>query len=359
MYRRVFISYAKEDIQHSLELYDFLANNNYQPWLDKKKLLPGSNWDFEIRKALKESDFIILMLSAKSVSKRGYIQREFKLALEYWEQKIESDIYIIPLLINNCSVPEKLRKFQWVTISDEHAYDEILQALNAQRTVYLSEISVEDLTDSHYEKSLPLDLPENRKIDTHIRFPQFPANPYFNAEFINGFIQHEVMEAISLYCSALLDDDYIKDVPDCMKEHFYFSADYQINYISNRFLSIILNLSYYLGGAHPNHYVITKNFAFNPARVLSIYDVLNITDLKLFLAESFKDYADDYLKGEGAHLIDSALNVVDYEHGRGIDFLFNQSELTLVTFNLMPHAFKGAANITIPLADTSVKIKVV
>lgn len=113
MFNNVFISYAKEDIETAEKLFNYLKSFSYDPWLDKKKLLPGQDWNTEIRLALKKADFIVLLLSKISIAKRGYVQREFKLALEYCEQKFDSDIYIIPCKIDDCEVPEKLNKFQW------------------------------------------------------------------------------------------------------------------------------------------------------------------------------------------------------------------------------------------------------
>jgi|SRR4051794_1638276 hypothetical protein len=102
MYNKVFISYAKEDKNTAEKLYDFLTLYHYEPWLDKKKLLPGQDWNTEIRLALKRADFIVMLLSRTSVEKRGFVQREFKLALEYYEEKLDSDIYIIPCKIDDC-----------------------------------------------------------------------------------------------------------------------------------------------------------------------------------------------------------------------------------------------------------------
>ena len=47
MYKDVFISHAKEDYLQAEKLYDFLTNKGYLPWLDKKKLKVGANWDYE------------------------------------------------------------------------------------------------------------------------------------------------------------------------------------------------------------------------------------------------------------------------------------------------------------------------
>ena len=63
MFKDVFISHAKEYYEIAEKLYDFLLQKGFSPWLDKKKLKVGSNWDYEIKKALRESTFVILLLS--------------------------------------------------------------------------------------------------------------------------------------------------------------------------------------------------------------------------------------------------------------------------------------------------------
>lgn len=52
------------------------------PWLDEEKLLPGQDWDAEIKRALQESDAIFICLSRTSVSREGYVHVEIKEALE-------------------------------------------------------------------------------------------------------------------------------------------------------------------------------------------------------------------------------------------------------------------------------------
>lgn len=58
--------------------------------------LPGQNWDLEIGKAASKSDVVIVCLSAKSVSKEGYVQKEIRLALDMADQKPDETIFIIP-----------------------------------------------------------------------------------------------------------------------------------------------------------------------------------------------------------------------------------------------------------------------
>ena len=79
---QIFLSYASEDRKRVKGIYDRLKAEGFKPWMDTEDLLPGQAWKQEIAKAIRESDFAIVVLSSVSVSKRGYVQKEFKLALE-------------------------------------------------------------------------------------------------------------------------------------------------------------------------------------------------------------------------------------------------------------------------------------
>ncbi|MGE0086834.1 MAG: toll/interleukin-1 receptor domain-containing protein [Desulfococcaceae bacterium] len=65
---KVFISYAREDIDTARRLYADLKMAGIVPWMDKIDLLPGQNWKFHITKAIRESSFFIALLSSKSGS---------------------------------------------------------------------------------------------------------------------------------------------------------------------------------------------------------------------------------------------------------------------------------------------------
>lgn len=102
---RVFISYASQDRVAALRLYDDLTKASLYPWLDNKDLLPGQTWDLEIRKAVENSKYFIAIFSSTSVQKRGYIQKEFKLALKVLEEFPPGEIFAIPARLDDCEIP--------------------------------------------------------------------------------------------------------------------------------------------------------------------------------------------------------------------------------------------------------------
>jgi TIR domain len=126
---RIFLCHASEDKGNVRQLYTQLRDEGFQPWLDTEDLLPGENWDQSIRKAVRSSDVVLVCLSTHAVQKTGYVQKEIAQALDVAEEKPESTIYIIPVLLGACSVPDRIKKWQWVDLSSSSGYEKLLRSL--------------------------------------------------------------------------------------------------------------------------------------------------------------------------------------------------------------------------------------
>jgi formylglycine-generating enzyme required for sulfatase activity len=126
---RIFISYAREDETRVKQLYQWLADAGFQPWLDREHIIPGMRWEPVIKKALKQSDFVLVCLSATSINKRGFLQREIKQALEQSEEKLEHDVYLIPARLDDCKVPDALSELQWVDLFEDDGWQWLLKAI--------------------------------------------------------------------------------------------------------------------------------------------------------------------------------------------------------------------------------------
>ena len=128
---KIFISYAREDIEAARRLYKDLKNFDLEPWLDKESLLPGQKWKSAIKSAIKNGRYFIALISKNSVSKRGYVQKEIRDALEILDEFTDQDIFIIPVRIDD-SAPshERLKEIQWVDMfpSWKKGLDRILQS---------------------------------------------------------------------------------------------------------------------------------------------------------------------------------------------------------------------------------------
>jgi TIR domain/STAS domain len=126
---KIFLCHASDDKPQVRDLYDQLQSDGFSPWLDEENLLPGQEWQQEIIKAVRESHIVIVSLTHKSLTKSGFVQKELSYALDVAEEQPKGSIYIIPLKLEQCEVPERLRHLQWVNLFEARGYERLLLAL--------------------------------------------------------------------------------------------------------------------------------------------------------------------------------------------------------------------------------------
>ncbi len=126
---RVFLCHASQDKPAVRELHRRLTANGFAPWLDEEDLLPGQKWQVEIPKAVRNSDVVLVCLSQRSVNKEGYVQKEIKFALDVADEKPEGTIFLIPLRLEACDVPDRLSAWQWVNFYEDDGYARLVRAL--------------------------------------------------------------------------------------------------------------------------------------------------------------------------------------------------------------------------------------
>jgi hypothetical protein len=127
---KIFICHAKEDKLIAREIYKILKNGNFNPWLDEEKLIPGVEWNEIISEQIITSDVILICLSSNSVSKIGYLQKEIRQSLEMAELQPEGKIFIMPIKLNECQIPRKLLKFQYLDYFTPGAKERLINTLS-------------------------------------------------------------------------------------------------------------------------------------------------------------------------------------------------------------------------------------
>lgn len=130
---RVFVCYAKEDVDTVRVFRESLEAAGIDVWFDETHLLPGQDWQAEIKNAISGSDAVIVCLSKHSVSKRGFVQTEIKTAIKEADRMPEGTIYLIPVLLEECEVPTRFASVQWAENSPK-GVELIVAALEASRT---------------------------------------------------------------------------------------------------------------------------------------------------------------------------------------------------------------------------------
>ncbi|MBN8656596.1 MAG: toll/interleukin-1 receptor domain-containing protein [Anaerolineae bacterium] len=125
---KVFLCHAHADRDAVRALYTRLTNDGVDAWLDKAKLLPGQDWELEIRKAVREADVVVVCLS-KQFNQAGFRQKEVRLALDTAMEKPEGEIFIIPARLEECENLESLRKWHEVDLFENDGYEMLVRAL--------------------------------------------------------------------------------------------------------------------------------------------------------------------------------------------------------------------------------------
>ena len=135
---KVFISYAHEDLSAARKLYHRLrAVTGLEPWFDRENLLPGMKWRPAIRKAIRESDFFVSLLSQHSTTKRGFINREMNMALDILEEFPEGQIFVVPIRLEECHPPDSIAEIQYVDFFPdwENGVNKILKVVSPRPQV--------------------------------------------------------------------------------------------------------------------------------------------------------------------------------------------------------------------------------
>jgi len=127
---QIFLCYARKDEKPVSELYKKLSGAGLKPFMDTKDILPGEDWKQRLMNTIREAPFFLACLSGNSVDKRGVIQEEIREALEVWRQKLDSDIYFIPVRLEDCAVPGALAKFQWVDLFHDGGFERLKMAID-------------------------------------------------------------------------------------------------------------------------------------------------------------------------------------------------------------------------------------
>ena len=118
---RIFFSYARSDDEFARKLTSDLSALGFEPWLDQTNLSPGENWEKSILTAIRDSDYIFLLLSSNSI-KSEWVRREVEAALRHHPKDTGR---LVPVLLDRrvaLQVPSPLNKIQWLDLSEPSSY---------------------------------------------------------------------------------------------------------------------------------------------------------------------------------------------------------------------------------------------
>lgn len=128
----VFLSYARPDQKKVEEIFKKLKKDGFSPWMDVKVLLPGEPWEKKIEDEIKVADFFLAFLSKHTTGRRGVLPKEHKLALKAHEGKLPNDIFIVPVLLEDCEVPDYLNGFHWLRWFERNSYQILKKTIQTE-----------------------------------------------------------------------------------------------------------------------------------------------------------------------------------------------------------------------------------
>jgi hypothetical protein len=126
---RVFLCHSSGDKERVRALYWRLREDDVRCWFDEEDLLPGQNWEYEIKKALRSCRYVLACLSKASINKGGFVQKELRDALDLADEQPEDSIFLVPVRLEECEVPTRLRHLHYVDLFEDIGYSKLVRAL--------------------------------------------------------------------------------------------------------------------------------------------------------------------------------------------------------------------------------------
>jgi hypothetical protein len=91
--------------------------------------MPGQNWRMEVTRAIRRCQFFLVCLSEQSVSGSGYRHAELRHAIDVANEQPEGSVFLIPVRLEPCQLPEQLSHLHAVDLFPPAGYDRILKVL--------------------------------------------------------------------------------------------------------------------------------------------------------------------------------------------------------------------------------------
>jgi hypothetical protein len=128
--RSIFLSYATEDREIVRRIYTALEASGHAPWMDENNLCGGMVWENEIKDRIVHSDVFIACLSHTALQKKhGFVQDEFEYAVNCLEYGKRGQVFLIPLLLDKCKIPDRMKHLHWVDYGKPDGLGRLLDSI--------------------------------------------------------------------------------------------------------------------------------------------------------------------------------------------------------------------------------------
>ncbi len=351
----IFVSYASPDQRRVLTFYDGLTARGFNLWMDCKSLKPGQIWDFQIKRELARATLVLVFVSHNSVDRRGYAQREIKLALDKLNEKLPDDIYVIPILLDDdVTLPPELEPIHSIKASHGKCIDAVTDAINHQ----LSRLGV---ARSGLQKSKRV-VWERRTIreawdgtpgyEVEFEFLHFSSDLYPNITEITEYVKGNLLSNLFRYRQNKLgpqSDSFNLGLDRTLRTD-YCDAYSEEPIINGKLISIQQTINWYgAGAAHGNVRFETYNFLLEP---LALIETLSQTfqDPEVALSVMQRETRSRFYERdpEGNEWIDNGTST--WDAFRAFIFIKEGVRILFAPYQIAPYA-AGPQTVTIPFQD--------
>lgn len=126
---RIFISHSSKDKKFATWLGTDLKASGHAPWFDEWDICVGESIPEKVSNGLSDADFIVVVLSGNSI-KSQWVEREWH--AKYWSEIEKNQTIVLPLLIEDCKVPELLKTKKYADFRSNYndGLEDILYAID-------------------------------------------------------------------------------------------------------------------------------------------------------------------------------------------------------------------------------------
>jgi len=127
--KSIFISHSSKDKKFAKWLGADLKDAGHSPWLDEWSIKVGESIPKKVQSGIKESDFMIVILSKNSENSRWF---ENEWQTKYFNELESGMVQILPVLYESCLIPELLKVKKYADFRDSYSdgLEDVLLAIN-------------------------------------------------------------------------------------------------------------------------------------------------------------------------------------------------------------------------------------
>jgi len=164
----IFISHSSKDKQFARKLAETLRKFGHKPWLDEWEIKVGECIPTKIEEGLMDTDYVVLVLTKNSINS-NWVDKEWK--AKYWEEIHTKDTIILPILLEDCKIPELLKTKKYANFKEDFSVG-MVELMGSISPVIKHEVN-QEFNENFETKSLDFEI---SKLITKIQKREIPLS---------------------------------------------------------------------------------------------------------------------------------------------------------------------------------------